>query len=60
MRQDAAGDIEKAAESLISLRNKIDTNRMQAPSFLMVITGTEFGYKRDDGVYVVPIGCLKN
>lgn len=53
-------DIEKAAESLISLRNKIDTNRMQAPSFLMVITGTEFGYKRDDGVYVVPIGCLKN
>ncbi len=53
-------DIENAAETLISLKNKIDTNRMQAPSFLMVITGTEFGYRRDDGVYVVPLGCLKN
>lgn len=53
-------DIEKGADTLIALKNKIDTNRMQAPSFLMVITGTGFGYRRDDGVYVVPIGCLKD
>lgn len=32
---------------------------MGAPSFLMVITGGEFAYRRDDGVFVVPIGCLK-
>ena len=31
-----------------------------APSFLMVLTGTgDFAYQRSDGVYVVPIGCLK-
>ena len=27
---------------------------------LLVITATEYGYKREDGVYVIPIGCLKN
>ena len=39
---------------------KIDTDKMNAPSFLMVLTGTgDFAYRRPDGVYVVPIGCLK-
>ena len=34
---------------------------MSAPSFLMVLTGTgDFAYRRRDGVYVIPIGCLKN
>jgi hypothetical protein len=33
---------------------------MNAPSFLAVITGTEFAYTRDDGVHVIPIFCLKN
>jgi hypothetical protein len=42
------------------LKKKIDITRMKAPSFLMVITGTEYGYKREDGVYVVPLGCLKD
>ena len=40
---------------------KIDTDKMYAPSFLMVLTGTgDFAYRRKDGVYVIPIGCLKN
>lgn len=52
--------IDEAADKLIKLKNKIDTGRMKAPSFMMVITGTEFGYKRDDGVYVVPAGCLRD
>lgn len=52
-------DIDKAAKSLILLRDKIDTTRMKAPSFLMVLTWTTFGYRREDGVYVVPCGCLK-
>ncbi len=40
---------------------KIDTDKMQMPSFLMVLTGTgDYAYKRKDGVCVVPIGCLKN
>jgi predicted AAA+ superfamily ATPase len=53
-------DIEDAAQNLLLLKNKVDTNRMKAPSFLMVLTGTEFGYKREDGVYIVPLGCLKD
>lgn len=52
--------IDEAAQNLLSLKNKIDTDRMKAPSFLMVLTGTEFAYKREDGVYIVPIGCLKD
>lgn len=53
--------IEEGAENLKTFSNKIDTNKMKAPSFLMVLTGTgNFAYRREDGVYVVPIGCLKN
>ena len=51
--------IDEAAKNLLSLKSKIDTEKMGAPSFLMVITGGEFAYRRDDGVFVVPIGCLK-
>ena len=53
--------IEEGAETLKVLRNKIDTTKMKAPSFLMVLTGTgDYAYKRPDGVYVVPVGCLRN
>jgi len=51
--------IDSAAANLLKLRQKIDIQRMKAPAFLMILTGTRFGYRRDDGVYVVPIGCLK-
>ena len=53
-------EIEDAAKHLIELKNKIDTKKMHEPSFLMVLTGTEIAYRREDGVYIVPIGCLKN
>lgn len=53
--------IEEGAESLKAMQAKIDTGKMKAPSFLMVLTGTgDYAYCRRDGVYVVPIGCLKN
>ena len=53
--------IEEGAKSLKSMEAKIDTDKMSAPSFLMVLTGTgDFAYRRRDGVYVIPIGCLKN
>ena len=49
------------ATSLLKLAAKIDTDKMKAPSFLMVLTGTgQFAYMRPDGVYVVPIACLKD
>ena len=53
--------IEDAAENLKSWSNKIDTSKMPAPSFLMIVIGIgEFAYKREDGIFIVPIGCLKN
>jgi uncharacterized protein len=55
-----AKEIEIAAENLKTLRDKINTEKMREPSFLMVLTGTEYGYKRDDGVYIIPIGCLRD
>lgn len=52
--------IEEAAKHLKELARKIDDEKMGKPSFLMVVTGGEFAYQRPDGVYVVPIGCLKD
>ena len=53
--------INEGAESLKKLRDKIDTTKMKKPSFLMVLIGIgEIAYRRADGVYVVPIGCLKD
>lgn len=53
--------IEEGAETLKAFKDKIDTTKMKTPSFLMVVTGTgRYAYRREDGVYVVPIGCLKN
>ncbi len=53
-------EIEEAAAHLIKLKNKINTDKMREPSFMMVLTGTELAYRRNDGIYIVPIGCLKN
>ena len=53
--------IESGAASPQALGGKIDTAKMKSPAFLMVLTGTgDFAYRRADGVYVVPIGCLKD
>lgn len=52
-------EIEDAAVHLLELKNKVNTEKMQEPSFLMILTGTEIAYRREDGVYVVPLGCLK-
>ena len=53
--------IEEGAKNLKVMETKIDTDKMNVPSFLMVLTGTgDFAYRRQDGVYVVPIGCLKH
>lgn len=53
--------IEEGAKTLTALTNIIDTTRMPAPSFRMVLTGVgDFAYRRQDGIYVVPIGTLRN
>lgn len=51
--------VDLAAENLKKLRGKIDTSREHPPSFLAVITSTEYAYQRKDGVYIIPLGCLK-
>ena len=53
-----AKETDLAATHLLSLRDRVDTERLSAPSFLMVLTATEIGYRRPDDVLVVPIGCL--
>lgn len=53
--------IEEGAKTLTALAGIIDTTRMKAPAFRMVLTGAgEFAYRRADGIYVVPVGCLKD
>ena len=53
--------INEGAENLLKMSNKIDVQKMNNPSFLMVLTATgKYAYQREDGVYVVPIGCLKD
>lgn len=53
-------EIEEGAEHLKELAANIDTDKFPAPSFLMILTGGEFAYRRNDGVYVVPLGCLRD
>jgi predicted AAA+ superfamily ATPase len=55
-----AGAIDDAVKNLTKLREKVDLDEMGEPSFLAVITATEHAYRRNDGVYVVPIGCLRD
>lgn len=52
--------IEEGAASLKAFSSKIDTKKMKEPAFMMVLTGTgKYAYRREDGVYVVPVGCLR-
>ena len=56
----SAKGIEDGVKTLTALAEKIDTKSMHSPSFLMILTASgDFAYRRDDGILVVPIGCLK-
>ncbi len=53
--------IEEGCKSLNKLTSVIDTEKMKAPAFRMILTATgKAAYKRPDGIFVIPIGCLKN
>ena len=48
-------------EKLIKKHNAEETQvPLRLPDLKIVITGTEYGYKRDDGVLVIPLACLKD
>jgi len=50
--------LDEAAANLLKLVRKVDTDQMLKPSFLMIVYGGQFAYKRPDGIVVVPLGCL--
>lgn len=53
--------IEKGVATLTSLASKIDTTKMKTPAFMAILTAVgDYAYQRKDGIYVVPIGCLKD
>ena len=55
-----AGYIDSAASNLLKFKDKVDVEKCGEPAFLAVLTGTDYSYKRNDGVYVVSIGTLKD
>ncbi len=54
----APGRIEEGADSLRAFIAKVDTAKTGEPSAVGVITGSGYGYVRDDGIHVIPIGAL--
>ena len=54
-------NINEGAANMLKLAANIDTDKMPAPSFMAVIIGVgKYAFRRDDGVYVIPIGCLRD
>ena len=53
-----AGRVDEGAASLLNFLQKVDTTKVGPPAVLGVITSTGFGYRRPDGVHVIPIGTL--
>jgi len=49
---------DEAAANLLRLASRVDTAKRGEPAFLAIITGGKYPYKREDGVYVIPIGCM--
>ncbi|MCP9860804.1 hypothetical protein KBZ33_17165, partial [Cyanobium sp. Cruz-8D1] len=52
------GQVEAAAEGLLRFRQQIDTGRTGEPAFLAVVCGSGYGYRRAEGIAVVPLGAL--
>ncbi len=50
---------DEAAKKLLDFAARIDVDRMGSPAFLAIVSATEYAYLRDDGVMVIPLGCLK-
>ena len=51
---------ESAARNLLKFKKNVDSERMGEPSFLAILTATQIAYQRDDSVWVIPLGCLKD
>ncbi len=60
-------EVDKGAKHLCEIERLVEEHNkkekqcpLRKPDLKLVITGTEYGYRRDDGVFVIPLGCLKN
>ena len=53
-------DIVRAGKNLIRIAEDIDYEKTGKPAFLMVVTKNKVAYRMENGVYVVPLCCLKN
>ena len=52
--------IREGVETLTSLTESIDTSKMKEPAFRMILTAADqYAYRREDGICIVPVGCLK-
>ena len=51
---------DEAAEKVKKFAHTIDTGKMGVPSFPADISATEYAYQREDGVYGIPIGMLRD
>ena len=53
--------IREGVETLTSLTESIDTSKMKEPAFRMILTAADqYAYRREDGIFIVPVGCLKD
>lgn len=52
------GQVDAAAKALLRFRNRLDLTAVGRPGTLAVITGSGYGYRRDDGVCVIPLEAL--
>lgn len=52
------GQVDEGAANLLRFASQVDTNKVGRPAVLAVIVSTGYGYVRDDGIAVVPIGAL--
>ena len=53
-----SNDIDQGVTNLNKFDELLTENGLKLPVFKMVLTGTELAYRRSDGIYIVPIGCL--
>ena len=52
--------LKKQHKIYLKFKEKVDIQKCGEPSFLMILTGSTYSYRREDGIYVVSIGSLKN
>lgn len=53
--------IREGVETLTALTESIDTSKMKEPAFRMILTAADqYAYRREDGICIVPVGCLKD